>query len=100
MRAGVSRRSTPTRQRVGVLVLWGRRPVAEIEIGRGKVARRADGFDEVAIVPSRRTRGPDDVDVSWEVRGYSVALPMMASAMDAGVSPSTAVEIGRLGGLA
>jgi IMP dehydrogenase len=72
----------------------------EFEIGIGKTARRAYGFDEVAIVPSRRTRDPDDVDISWEVDAYSFALPMMASAMDAAVSPTTAVEIGRQGGLA
>jgi IMP dehydrogenase len=72
----------------------------EFEIGIGKTARRAYGFDEVAIVPSRRTRDPDDVDVSWEVDAYRFRLPMMASAMDAGVSPETAVLIGKLGGLA
>jgi IMP dehydrogenase len=72
----------------------------EFEIGIGKTARRAYGFDEVAIVPSRRTRDPDDVDISWEVDAYRFALPMMASAMDAAVSPQTAGVIGRLGGLA
>ncbi|HLB61508.1 MAG TPA: GuaB3 family IMP dehydrogenase-related protein [Actinomycetota bacterium] len=72
----------------------------EIEIGTGKTARRAYGFDEVAIVPSRRTRDPDDVDISWQIDAYRFELPMMSSAMDAGVSPATAVEIGRLGGLA
>jgi len=72
----------------------------EIEIGKGKVARRAYGFDEVAIVPSRRTRDPDDVDISWESDAYTFPLPMMASAMDAAVSPATAIQIGRLGGLA
>jgi IMP dehydrogenase len=72
----------------------------EFEIGIGKTARRAYGFDEVAIVPSRRTRDPDDVDISWEVDAYRFGLPMMASAMDASVSPQTAVLIGRLGGLA
>lgn len=72
----------------------------ETEIGKGKVARRAYGFDEVAIVPSRRTRDPDDVDISWEIDAYTFELPMMASAMDAAVSPATAVEIGELGGLA
>ncbi len=76
-------------------VIW-----VEFEIGIGKTARRAYGFDEVAIVPSRRTRDPDDVDISWEVDAYRFALPMMASAMDAGVSPETAVLIGQLGGLA
>ena len=72
----------------------------ELEIGIGKTARRAYGFDEVAIVPSRRTRDPDDVDISWEVDAYRFGLPMMASAMDASVSPQTAVLTGRLGGLA
>jgi IMP dehydrogenase len=72
----------------------------EYEIGIGKTARRAYGFDEVAIVPSRRTRDPDDVDIGWEVDAYRFALPMMAAAMDAGVSPETAVLIGQLGGLA
>jgi IMP dehydrogenase len=74
--------------------------VAEIEIGIGKAARRAYGFDEVAIVPSRRTRDPDDVDITWEIDAFTFSLPMMASAMDAAVSPATAVEIGRLGGVA
>ena len=72
----------------------------EIEIGLGKSARRAYGFDEVSIVPSRRTRDPDDVDISWELDAWTFDLPMMASAMDAVVSPSTAVEVGKLGGLA
>ena len=71
-----------------------------IEIGKGKVARRAYGLDGVAIVPSRRTRDPDDVDISWQIDAYTFGLPMMASAMDAGVSPATAVRIGQLGGLA
>jgi IMP dehydrogenase len=72
----------------------------EFEIGIGKTARRAYGFDEVAIVPSRRTRDPDDVDIGWAIDAYTFPLPMMASAMDASVSPATAIEIGRLGGLA
>jgi IMP dehydrogenase len=72
----------------------------EIDIGMGKTARRAYGFDEVAIVPSRRTRDPDDVDVSWEIDAWRFELPLMASAMDGVVSPATAIEIGKLGGLA
>ncbi|MDQ3645428.1 MAG: GuaB3 family IMP dehydrogenase-related protein [Actinomycetota bacterium] len=72
----------------------------EIEIGIGKSGRRAYGFDDIAIVPSRRTRDPDDVDISWEIDGYKFALPLLASAMDGVVSPRTANEIGRLGGLA
>jgi IMP dehydrogenase len=74
--------------------------VVDIEIGIGKTARRAYGFDEVAIVPSRRTRDPDDVDVSWEIDAWTFDLPLMASAMDGVVSPATAIEIGKLGGLA
>src|SRR5438477_5477429 len=72
----------------------------DVEIGIGKTARRAYGFDEVAIVPSRRTRDPDDVDISWEIDAWTFGLPLMASAMDGVVSPAVAVEVGRLGGLA
>jgi IMP dehydrogenase len=72
----------------------------EIEIGRGKKARRAYGFDDVAIVPSRRTRDPDDIDISWKLGDYRFELPLLASAMDGVVSPSTAKVIGKLGGLA
>jgi len=72
----------------------------EVEIGIGKSGRRAYGFDDIAIVPSRRTRDPEDVDITWEVDAYKLELPMMAAAMDGVVSPATAIEIGRLGGLA
>jgi IMP dehydrogenase len=72
----------------------------EIEIGRGKKARRAYGFDDVAIVPSRRTRDPDDVDISWKLGDYRFELPLLASAMDGVVSPQTAKIVGKLGGLA
>jgi len=73
--------------------------VAEIEIGIGKSGRRAYGFDDIAIVPSRRTRDPEDVDISWEIDAFTFGLPLMAAAMDGVVSPATAIEIGRLGGL-
>src|SRR5438067_13245491 len=72
----------------------------EIEIGRGKKGRRAYGFDDIAIVPSRRTRDPDDIDISWKLGPYQFELPMLAAAMDGVVSPQTAGIIGRLGGLA
>jgi len=72
----------------------------EVEIGRGKKARRAYGFDDIAIVPSRRTRDPDDIDVSWTLGPYRFELPLLASAMDGVVSPETAGILGRLGGLA
>jgi IMP dehydrogenase len=72
----------------------------DIEIGIGKTGRRAWGLDDIAIVPSRRTRDPDDVDLSWEIDAYTFRLPMMASAMDGAVSPASAALIGGLGGLA
>ena len=72
----------------------------EIEIGIGKTGRRAYGFDEVAIVPSRRTRDPDDIDISWEIDAWTFDLPLLASAMDGVVSPATAIAVGKLGGLA
>ncbi len=71
----------------------------EVEIGIGKSGRRAYGFDDIAIVPSRRTRDPEDVDISWSFDAFHLDLPLMASAMDGVVSPRTAIEIGRLGGL-
>jgi IMP dehydrogenase len=73
--------------------------VAEVEIGIGKSGRRAYGFDDIAIVPSRRTRDPEDVDISWEIDAFRFELPLMAAAMDAVTSPATAIEIGRLGGV-
>ncbi|MCA1697180.1 MAG: IMP dehydrogenase, partial [Actinobacteria bacterium] len=72
----------------------------EIEIGIGKSGRRAYGFDDIAIVPSRRTRDPDDVDISWEIDAFKFELPLMASAMDGVVSVRSAIEVGRLGGVA
>ena len=72
----------------------------EVEIGRGKKGRRAFGFDDIAIVPSRRTRDPDDIDVTWMLGPYRFELPLLASAMDGVVSPETAGIVGKLGGLA
>ena len=73
--------------------------MAEVEIGIGKSGRRAYGFDDIAIVPSRRTRDPDDIDVSWDLDAYQFELPLLASAMDGVVSPRIAIETGKLGGL-
>ena len=72
----------------------------DIEIGRGKTARRAYGLDEIAIVPSRRTRDPEDVDISWSLGNLNLDLPCLASALDAAVDATTAGIIGSLGGLA
>ncbi len=73
--------------------------MADIEIGFGKSGRRVYGLDEITIVPSRRTRDPDEVDVSWEIDAYRLPLPLLASAMDSVVSPTTAGLIGQLGGV-
>jgi len=73
--------------------------VADVEIGIGKSGRRAYGFDDIAIVPSRRTRDPEDVDISWEIDAFRFELPLLAAAMDGVVSPATAIEVGRLGGV-
>ena len=72
----------------------------EVEIGRGKKGRRAFGFDDIAIVPSRRTRDPDDIDITSMIGPYRLELPLLASAMDGVVSPTTAGILGKLGGLA
>lgn len=71
----------------------------EIEIGRGKRGRRAYSFDDVAVVPSRRTRDPEDVSVGWQIDAYHFEVPIMAAPMDSVMSPATAVALGRLGGL-
>lgn len=72
--------------------------MAEIEIGIGKSGRRGYSLDEVAIVPSRRTRDADEVDVSWQIDAYQLDVPVIAAAMDGVTSPATAIEMGRLGG--
>jgi IMP dehydrogenase len=71
----------------------------DVEIGLGKKARQAYGFDDIAIVPTRRTRDPDDVDIGWKLDEQLLELPLLASAMDGVVSPQTAIAIGKLGGL-
>lgn len=71
----------------------------EIEIGRGKRARRAYSFDDIAVVPSRRTRDPQDVSVSWQIDAYHVETPVMAAPMDSVMSPETAILLGKLGGI-
>jgi IMP dehydrogenase len=71
----------------------------EIDIGRGKKARQAYGFDDIAIVPSRRTRDPQDVDIGWKLGPHLLELPLLGSAMDGVVSPQTAIKLGELGGL-
>jgi len=73
--------------------------VTEVEIGRAKRARRVYSFDDIAIVPSRRTRDPQDVSVSWAIDAYQFEIPFLAAPMDSVVSPATAIRMGQLGGL-
>lgn len=69
-------------------------------VGRGRKARRAYGFDEIALVPGRKTVDPNDVDITWEIGGQTYAAPILAAAMDGVVDVRFAIEMGRLGGLA
>ena len=71
----------------------------EIEIGRGKRGRRAYSLDDVAVVPSRRTRDPLDVSVTWQIDAYQFEMPVVAAPMDSAMSPATVIAMGRLGGL-
>jgi len=73
--------------------------VSDFEIGRAKRARRVYAFDDIAIVPSRRTRDPQDVSISWTIDAYTFDIPVLAAPMDSVVSPATAIAIGQLGGL-
>lgn len=72
----------------------------DFELGRGKRARRAYGFDEVALVPGKVTINPDEINVSLRLGELEVAVPILAAAMDGVVDAQFAVEMGRLGGLA
>jgi IMP dehydrogenase len=74
--------------------------VTQVEIGRGKSGRRAYSLDEIGLVPSRRTRDPEDVSIAWQIDAYRFELPLVVCPMDSVVSPQTAIEIGKLGGLA
>jgi IMP dehydrogenase len=71
-----------------------------VEIGLGREARRGYHLDEIALVPTRRTRGSSVVSTSWQMDAHSFDLPLVAAPSDAVVSPTTALEIERLGGLA
>ncbi|MBY8883855.1 GuaB3 family IMP dehydrogenase-related protein [Streptomyces sp. PTM05] len=73
--------------------------MTEIEIGRGKRGRRAYAFDDIAVVPSRRTRDPKEVSIAWQIDAYRFELPFLAAPMDSVVSPESAIRIGSLGGL-
>jgi len=73
--------------------------MADIEIAPGKRARTAYSFDDISIVPSRRTREPNEVSTNWQIDAYKFGLPLLAAPMDSVVSPDTAIAIGKLGGV-
>ena len=74
--------------------------MADMEIGGAKRGRRTFGFDDIAIVPSRRTRDPEEVSVGWRIDAYAFDHPVIAAPMDSVVSPASTAELGGLGGLA
>src|SRR5260221_14211507 len=84
---GLARRSRAW-QTVGVTVM---------EIGRGKSGRRAYALDEIGIVPSRRTRRPEDASSAGQIDAYRFELPLATGPMDSVVSPATAIAIGKRG---
>lgn len=71
----------------------------DIDIGRGKRGRRAFAFDDVAVVPSRRTRDAKDVSISWQIDAYHLDIPVMSAPMDSVSSPETVIALGKLGGV-
>ena len=71
---------------------------SEIEIGRGKRGRRAYSLDDIAIVPARRTRDPEDVSLSWQIDAYQFELPFIGAPMDSAMSPETVISLGKFGG--
>ena len=71
----------------------------QVEIGRGRSAQRSYTFDDLDIVPSRRTRSSSAVSTAWQLDAYRFDLPLLTHPTDAVVSPATAVRVGELGGL-
>ncbi|KXI18486.1 IMP dehydrogenase family protein [Gardnerella vaginalis] len=71
----------------------------EIEIGLGKKARVAYSLDDIAILPSRRSRDPQAVSTAWQVDAYSFDVPIIAAPMDSVTSPDTAIAMGQMGAL-
>ena len=69
------------------------------EFGRSKNATRGYSFDDVAIAPARRTRSESEVDLRWRIDAVTFDAPIVAAPMDSVMSPATAIEMGRLGGL-
>ncbi|GGM02875.1 GuaB3 family IMP dehydrogenase-related protein [Nakamurella endophytica] len=70
-----------------------------VEIGMGRTARRVYGLDDVAIVPSRRTRSSSQVSTAWQIDAYRFEIPLLTQPTDAVASPASVAEVNRLGGL-
>ena len=73
--------------------------MSDIEIGKSKSARRAYAFDDVAVVPTRRTRDPEVVTTNWGIDAFRFELPIVAAPVDSAMSPETAIALGKYGGL-
>jgi IMP dehydrogenase len=71
----------------------------QIEIGRGKRGRQAFALDDIAVVPTRRTRDPEDVSIGWQIDAFSFDMPVIGAPMDSVMSPDTAIALGKLGGM-
>ena len=71
----------------------------EIEIGRAKRARRVYTFDEIGVVPTRRTRDPELVSTNWSIDAFHFDIPVLGAPMDSVMSPEQAIALGKLGGL-
>ncbi|WP_350269391.1 GuaB3 family IMP dehydrogenase-related protein [Brevibacterium sp. CBA3109] len=72
---------------------------SEIEIGKGKRGRRGYSLDDIAVIPARRTRDPEDVSLDWQIDAYRFALPFIGAPMDSAMSPETVIALGQHGGL-
>ena len=71
----------------------------DIQIGRGKTARRAYGIDEIALCPGNRTLDPSLADTKWQIGNIEREIPIIASAMDGVVDVRMAVRLSELGAL-
>lgn len=73
--------------------------MTEIEIGKAKRARAAYSFDDIAVVPTRRTRDSDVVSLAWQIDAFRFEVPFLGAPTDSAMSPRTAIALGKAGGL-
>src|SRR5699024_2743641 len=71
----------------------------EVEIGLGKRGRESMPLDAISIVPTRRTRDPEDVSLDWQIDAFKFSMPVIGAPMDSVMSPATAIQLGQLGGM-